>query len=87
MVYVHQVYDEVQVKNELVHLLNINQKIQLILYVNYNIKNLIYLLFKNRILNVYYLHLFYVKQHHHQMQRISFHINLVIIPHLIMIKI
>ncbi len=34
MVYVHQVLDEGQVENERVDLININQKIPLILYVN-----------------------------------------------------
>jgi hypothetical protein len=40
MVCVHQVLDEVQVENEPADLININQKILLILYVNELLNNL-----------------------------------------------
>ncbi len=50
MVYVHQVLCEVQVKNERVDLININQKILLILYVNELFDNWsIYLFYKQDI--------------------------------------
>jgi len=48
----------------------------------FKFQNLIYLLYKNRTLKVFHHHLFYVNRY----QRILFHINLVIIPHLIMIN-